>query len=49
MNDTTIINTFKSDNNNIANIKTQYRQIMTTITDRILKFDFMIKKLVVIV
>ena len=41
MNNTAIIKPFDSDNSNIANIKTQ---IMTTITDRILKFEPMIKK-----
>ena len=37
-----IINTFNSDNSNIAKIKTQHSQIMTTITNRILKFEPMI-------
>ena len=40
MNNTAIIKPFDSDNSNIANIKTQ---IMTTITDRILKFEPMIR------
>ena len=44
MTNATIINTFNSDNSNIANIKTKYCQIMTTITNRILKFKPMIKK-----
>ena len=45
MNNTTVINTFnEDDNSNIAYIKTQYRQIMGTITCRILKFETMIKK-----
>ena len=39
-----IINLFSSDNSNIANIKHEYCQIMTTITDRVLKFEPMIKK-----
>ena len=47
MNNTTIINPFHSNNSNIANIKTQHRQIMTTITDRILKFEPIIKKPIV--
>ena len=47
MNNTTIINPFNSDNSCIANIKTQHLQIMTTITDRILKFVLMIKKPIV--
>ena len=33
MNNTTINNTFNSNNNNIANIKTKRRQIMATITN----------------
>ena len=44
MNNTTITNLFNSDNSNFANVKTQHRQIITTITDRILKFEPMIKK-----
>ena len=32
MNNTTIINTFNSDNSNIANIKSHRQQIMTIIT-----------------
>ena len=44
MTNATIINTFNSDSSNIANIKTKYCQIMTTITNRILKFNPMIKK-----
>ena len=47
MNTTTTINTFDSDNNNITNNKTQHRQIMTTIADRILKFEPMIKNPIV--
>ena len=43
-NNATIINTFNSDNDNIANIKTQHHQIMTTIANRILKFKIMINK-----
>ena len=42
-----IINTFNSDNNNIAYIKTQHHQIMATNTYRILKFEPMIKKVIV--
>ena len=37
------MNTFNSDNSNIANIKTQYQEIMTTITNRILKIKPVIK------
>ena len=48
MYNTTIINTFKSDNRNIAYIKTQHRQIMTTITNRNLKLKSMIKKPVLV-
>ena len=44
MNNTTIINTFNCDDSNIANIKTQHGQVMTTITNRILKFKPKIKK-----
>ena len=47
MNNTIIINIFNSDNSNISKIKTQHHQIMTTITDRILKFKPMIKTSVV--
>ena len=39
-----IINTFNSGNNGMANSKTHHRQFMTTITNRILKFEPMIKK-----
>ena len=42
-----ITNSFKSDNNNIAYIKTQRCQIMTTITYIILKFESVIKKPIV--
>ena len=42
-----IIKSFNSNINNNANIKTQHRQVMTTITDRILKFKPMIKKPIV--
>ena len=38
-----MINTFNSDNNNIANIKAQHQQTMTTIKNRFLKFEPMIK------
>ena len=44
MNNATIINFFNSDNNNIANIKTQHGQIIANTIDRILKFEPMIKK-----
>ena len=47
MNDTTIANIFNSDNTNITKIKTQHHQIMTTITDKILKLKPMIKKAIV--
>ena len=40
---TTITNTFDSDNNNIAYIKTQNCQIMATIANRISEFKTMIK------
>ena len=38
MNNAAIINTFNSDNTNIANTKTQHQQIMATIIHRFLKF-----------
>ena len=44
---TMIINTFNSDIGNIVNIATQYCQIMTTITNKILKFKHMINKPIV--
>ena len=44
MNNTTTINTFKSDNRNIIKIKAQNCEIMTNIIKRILKFKPMIKK-----
>ena len=47
MNNTTISSSFNSDNSNIANSKTQHRQIITTITYRILKFEPLIKKPIV--
>ena len=47
MNNTTIINTFKIDISNIAKSKTQPCQIMATITNRILKFEPIIKILIV--
>ena len=47
MNNTTIINTFNSDNNIMAKIKTQHCQLMTTIANRILKFKPMIKIVIV--
>ena len=43
MNNATITNTFSSDNRNITKIKTQNRPIMTTIANRTLKFETMIK------
>ena len=43
INNTKIVNTFNNDNSNIANIKTQRQQIMTTITEKFLKFKLMIK------
>ena len=43
---TTIINSFNGNNSNIANTNTQCRQIMTIITKGILKFEPMIKKLI---
>ena len=46
-NNTTIINAFNSDNNNIANIKTQNCQTITIITNRILKFKLRIKNWIV--
>ena len=42
-----IINIFNSDNSNVTKIKMQDCQIMTTITDRILKSKPMIKKAIV--
>ena len=39
-----ILNTFISDNSNIAYFKTQHHQIMARITYKILKFETMIKK-----
>ena len=47
MNNSTIINTFNYDNRNIGNIKTQYRQIMTTNTSRVSKFKPIFKKPIV--
>ena len=47
MNNKTITNTFNTDNGNMANIKTQHRQIMTTITNKILKCKPIIKKPIV--
>ena len=43
MNNTTIINTLNSVNSNIAKIKAQYCQIMTTITNWFLEFKPMVK------
>ena len=47
MNNTTIINTFNSDNSNITNINTKRLKIKTTITGIILKYKKMISKTVV--
>ena len=47
MNNTTTNDAFNCDNRNIALIKTQHCQIMTTITNRILIFEPMIKKSIV--
>ena len=47
MNNTTIINTFNSDNSNITNINTKLLKIMTTITGITLKYKKMIAKKVV--
>ena len=44
MKNTKIINTFNSGNSNITNIKMQHCQIMTTNTNKVLKFDPIIKK-----
>ena len=43
----TIINIFNSENTIIASIKTKHCQIKATIAYRILKFEPMIKKLIV--
>ena len=43
MNNTTITNLLHSDNSNIANIKRQHRQIITIITNAVLKYEPMIK------
>ena len=48
MNNTTISNAFNGDNSNIAFIKTQCCQIMAIMAYRILKFEPMIKKRIVI-
>ena len=42
-----VINTFKSDNSNMAYINTKHCQIMTTITDRMQKLKLMIERPVV--
>ena len=47
LNDATIINIFNSDNSNITRTKAQPYDIMTTITDRILKVKTMIEKLII--
>ena len=46
-NNTTMINPFNNNNRKIANNKTQHCQIMTTITNRILKLKSMIRKSIV--
>ena len=48
MNNTMTIKLLNRDNSNIANIKTQNHQIMTTDTDRIFKLKAMIKNPVVV-
>ena len=48
MNNTSIINIFNSDNSNIAYIKTKHFQVMTTIEYRILKFESVITKTIVL-
>ena len=48
MDNTTIINTFDSEKNNIANIKTQHCQIMATITNEILRFELVIKIIILV-
>ena len=47
MSNSMIINPFNSDNSNITNSKAQLRQIITAITDRVLKVEPMIKKIIV--
>ena len=47
MNNTIIINTFNSDNDNIVKIKAQYCQIMKNITNGILKLETIMKILIV--
>ena len=47
MNNKTVIDTFNNDNSNVAYIKTQHCQFMTTIAYRILKLELMIKKPIV--
>ena len=39
MNNTTVINPFNNGKSNATIVNTQHRQIMTTIIDRILKFE----------
>ena len=43
-----VTNIFNSGNNNIAEIKTQHRLIMITITNRILKFKLLMIKIPVV-
>ena len=42
------MNTFNRDISDVANVKTQHSQIMTTIRIRIFKFKPVIKKLIVV-
>lgn len=44
MNNAAIINSFNSDDNNVANINTEHKYIMTNITHRILKFESVMKR-----
>ena len=44
MNNTAIMNSFNSDNSNIACAKTQHGQVMITFTNRTLKFKPVFKK-----
>ena len=48
INNATTINTFNSDDSDVANIKTQHRQTPTTITNGILIFESMIKKTILV-
>ena len=44
INNSTIVNTFKSDNSNISYIQRKHCKSMSTITNRILKIKLMLKK-----